>query len=159
MKTYSLRPIKSTHEAYAFLALLYRDGLSFHPDDQPSSILALGKGKLFTDEEARVLEHRMAEVHAVLADPAAFLLTLDRWDSGDYILKPSDYGPAVEALRVLSGNLYREAFVNWLRYQTNNEAAPHHEAARAFTELSDRITADKDGDDLLAALESCGLQR
>lgn len=76
MKPYFTNPINSLEEAHAFFDKLNRDGLLFHPEDSPESIVDIYGIHLFTPDECTLLEQRIAEVYLFDADPCTYCLTL-----------------------------------------------------------------------------------
>jgi hypothetical protein len=76
MKAYFTQPIKSKDDAYRFFDQLYRDGLLFHPEDSPDSIVGPDSMPLFTTEECIHLTYRIAEVYQFDLDPCAYCLGL-----------------------------------------------------------------------------------
>lgn len=76
MKPYFTDPINSLEEAHAFFDKLNSDGLLFHPEDSPESIVDGDGNPLFTPDECTLLEQRIAEVYLFDEDPCAYCLTL-----------------------------------------------------------------------------------
>lgn len=69
--------ITSTAEAEGFLFCLHDSGLSFHPEDNPASIINSKTGqRVFTDQQAADLTDRMEEVYFYMVDPCDYLLNL-----------------------------------------------------------------------------------
>ena len=73
-RSYFATPIESREEAHAFLRQLDAEGLLFHPEDSPSSIVDDQGRSLFEKPEADLLVLRMNEVYAFDNDPCAFIL-------------------------------------------------------------------------------------
>lgn len=75
MKQYFNESITTLDQAYSFFAQLHSDGLLFHPDDHPETVVCGSGFRLFTDTEAAALTLRIAEVYAVDPDPCKYILT------------------------------------------------------------------------------------
>ena len=72
---YFTAPLASEDMARDFIKALCSDGLDFHFDDDPASIINGGTGvRVFTDAEAAFLRQRVKELHELLADPFAELI-------------------------------------------------------------------------------------
>lgn len=79
MKAYFKIPITSKAQAHQFLMNLHQDGLLFHPEDRPETILKdAGPDMLFTAREAHMLTKRMAEVYLFDNDPCAFCVEITK---------------------------------------------------------------------------------
>lgn len=77
MKPYLKEPITNLDQAHRFFDQLWRDGLLFHPEDDPALILAPGGSVyLFTMSEATELTNRIAEVYRFDLNPCAYCLGL-----------------------------------------------------------------------------------
>jgi len=70
--------IDSLEGAHAFLEALRDDGLLFHPEDSPDTIVDHFGLRLFTDEEAALAKQRISEVYRFDQDPCAYCLALAR---------------------------------------------------------------------------------
>ena len=68
-------PITSAAEAEGFLFQLYQLGLSFHPEDDAHDVVN-AQGRIFTPVQADLINQRMEEVHAFMADPCGYVLNL-----------------------------------------------------------------------------------
>lgn len=77
---YFFVPIKSIENAYAFMRALHADGLLFHPDDRPDTIIDGNGHALFTAAEAVLLTARMDEVFQYDPDPYAIGVDLINGD-------------------------------------------------------------------------------
>ena len=71
------KPITSLQAAHEFFDRLAAEGLLFHPEDSPDSIVDSTGELLFTPEEAALIEERIAEVHEYDADPCAYCVRLN----------------------------------------------------------------------------------
>lgn len=81
MKTYFLDPIKSEADAEGFFFCLYQDGLLFHPEDDPATIVKGQSGALlFTDAEVLIIRQRIDEIYSVMDDPCEFILRMTEPD-------------------------------------------------------------------------------
>jgi hypothetical protein len=76
MKQYFLEPIKTVEEAHEFFKSLDRDGLLFHPEDSPASIVKVLTGEPTFTDEVRLLAYRIEEVYVVDQAPCEFILSL-----------------------------------------------------------------------------------
>ena len=70
-----LTPIKSESDAEGFFFCLDQEGLLFHPEDDPSSVIN-ANGTLFTAEESEALRQRIDEVYEFMDDPCEFILSM-----------------------------------------------------------------------------------
>jgi len=70
-----LTPIKSEADAEGFFFCLDQEGLLFHPEDDPSSVIN-AHGQLFTAEEAEALRQRIDEIYEFMDDPCEFILKM-----------------------------------------------------------------------------------
>lgn len=77
MKPYFTTPITSLAEAGAFFTQLAADGLLFHPEDDPVTVVGSWSGPLFNADEVIALRERIEEVYTFDPDPCAFCNTLD----------------------------------------------------------------------------------
>lgn len=81
MKTYFLDPIKSEADAEGFFFCLHQDGLLFHPEDDPSTVINGQSGAmLFSDSEVPLIRERIEEVYSVMDDPCDFILRMTESD-------------------------------------------------------------------------------
>ncbi len=81
MKTYFLTPIKSESEAESFFFMLHQDGMLFHPDDDPSTVINGQSGEmLFTDLEVPLIRQRIDEAYEFMDDPCDFIITITESD-------------------------------------------------------------------------------
>lgn len=72
-------PITSANDAEAWFFDMDQQGLVFHPEDDPSSIVRNIDGvRLFTDDEAAALRDRIDECYMYLDDPCATALAIVR---------------------------------------------------------------------------------
>jgi hypothetical protein len=70
--------ITNTAGAEAFLRHMSETGRSFHPDDDPSSIVNTSTGKLtFAPEEYEPIRDRIGEVFSYIEDPYSFIMELE----------------------------------------------------------------------------------
>lgn len=76
MKPYFKTPIKTLEDSNEFFNALHKDGLLFHPEEGPASIIGVGGKFLFTSEEAAELDKRLDEVYMVDGDPCDYILNL-----------------------------------------------------------------------------------
>ena len=77
MKDYFKKPITSLAEAHAFFRKLHEDGMLFHPEDAPITVLKGGGPELlFTREESWEVWERLKEVYNYDKDPCAFCVAL-----------------------------------------------------------------------------------
>jgi hypothetical protein len=70
-----LTPIKSEADAEGFFFCLDQEGLLFHPEDDPSSVIN-AHGQLFTAEESEALRQRIDEIYEFMNDPCEFILSM-----------------------------------------------------------------------------------
>jgi hypothetical protein len=70
-----LTPIKSEAEAEGFFFCLNQQGLLFHPEDDPASVIN-ANGRLFNDEESEALRQRIDEVYEFMDDPCEYILKM-----------------------------------------------------------------------------------
>ena len=77
MKNYFTAPITSLAEAHAFFDQLHADGLLFHPEDAPESVVDAFGLALFTSDECDVLELRLLEVSLFDEDPCEYCMTFN----------------------------------------------------------------------------------
>lgn len=70
-----LTPIKSEADAEGFFFCLDQEGLLFHPEDDPSSVIN-AHGPIFTAEESEALRQRIDEVYEFMDDPCAYILKM-----------------------------------------------------------------------------------
>lgn len=70
-----LTPIKSESDAEGFFFCLDQEGLLFHPEDDPFSVIN-ANGPLFTAEESEALRQRIDEVYEFMDDPCEFILSM-----------------------------------------------------------------------------------
>jgi hypothetical protein len=71
-------PITTTEGAQAFLRYMADTGRSFHPDDDPSTIVNVSTGELtFAPNEWEPLRDRIGEVFSHMADPYTFIMDLE----------------------------------------------------------------------------------
>tara|TARA_R110002012_G_scaffold189097_1_gene356280 strand:- start:361 stop:636 length:276 start_codon:yes stop_codon:yes gene_type:complete len=75
IKTYFMVHIHREDQAKKFLDKLYEDGLMYHPEDDAHDIIT-NEGKLFTADEADLLNERMGEIFGILDDPCEYVLEL-----------------------------------------------------------------------------------
>lgn len=81
MRDYFLTPITKSQDAEGFFFCLYQDGLLFHPEDDPSTVINAQSGKrIFTDSEAPLIRQRIDEVYEVMDDPCDFILSMTEPD-------------------------------------------------------------------------------
>ncbi len=76
MKPYFKTPITSKAGAHAFFDQLNADGLLFHPEDSPESIVGADGGPLFTPAECVEMRRRIQEVYEFDDDPCGHCLDL-----------------------------------------------------------------------------------
>jgi hypothetical protein len=74
-----LTPIKSEADAEGFFFCLDQEGLLFHPEDDPSTVIN-ANGPLFTAEEAEALRQRIDEVYEFMDDPCEYILKMTETD-------------------------------------------------------------------------------
>lgn len=79
MRDYFSSPIKSEADAEGFFFCLHQDGLLFHPEDDPSTVIN-GQSRIFTDEEALLIRQRIDEAYEVMDDPCHFILSMTEPD-------------------------------------------------------------------------------
>ena len=71
-------PITTTAGAEAFLRHMADTGRSFHPDDDPATIVNVSTGEpTFTPEEWELLRDRIGEVFSYMDDPYTFIMDLE----------------------------------------------------------------------------------
>jgi hypothetical protein len=70
-----LTPIKSEADAEGFFFCLDQEGLLFHPEDDPATVIN-DQGQLFNPEEVKALRHRIDEVYEFMDDPCEFILSM-----------------------------------------------------------------------------------
>lgn len=78
MKNYFTAPITSLAEAHAFFDQLHADGLLFHPEDAPESVVDAAGNPLFTQAESDVLELRLVEVSLFDEDPCEYCMSFNK---------------------------------------------------------------------------------
>ena len=76
MKDYFKQELKKPTQVTEFFNKLYKDGFLYHPEDDAHDIITSDDSKLFTDEEADILNQRMVEVWNVYGDPCEYVLNL-----------------------------------------------------------------------------------
>ncbi len=81
MPIYMTTAIQSQADAESFLFQLDQDGLLFHPDDDPASIIGADGKPTFTPAQADTVRQRMVEVFQYLDDPCAYALALSNPES------------------------------------------------------------------------------
>ena len=75
MRDYFLSPITRFSDAEGFLFCLDQDGLLFHPEDDPSTVINSKTGNpIFTDEEVLLIRQRIDEVYEFMDDPCQWIL-------------------------------------------------------------------------------------
>ncbi len=74
MKSYFKTKIRSYEDACKFLQQLNADNLIFHPEDDPADIINIAGEYTFNKREAKVINKRMDEVWAHMADPCEYIL-------------------------------------------------------------------------------------
>jgi hypothetical protein len=81
VKTYFLDPIKSFADAEGFFFCLHQDGLLFHPEDDPSTVINGQSGAmLFSDSEVPLIRQRIDEAYEFMNDPCEFILRMTESD-------------------------------------------------------------------------------
>ena len=71
-------PITTTEGAQAFLRHMADTGRSFHPDDDPSTIVNVSTGEpTFAPDEWEPLRDRIGEVFSYMEDPYSFIMDLE----------------------------------------------------------------------------------
>jgi len=77
MRDYFLDPIKSEADAEGFFFCLHQDGLLFHPEDDPSTVInGQSGGMLFSDSEVPLIRQRIGEAYEFMDDPCEFILSM-----------------------------------------------------------------------------------
>jgi hypothetical protein len=79
MKPYFLNPLTSLADCEGFFFCLDQDGLLFHPEDDPASVIN-ANGRIFNDEEANAIRQRIGEVYEFMDDPCEFILSMNEPD-------------------------------------------------------------------------------
>ena len=74
-----LTPIKSESDAEGFFFCLHQEGLLFHPEDDPASVIN-ANGRIFNDEEANAILQRINEAYEFMDDPCEFILSMTEPD-------------------------------------------------------------------------------
>lgn len=70
--------ITTTEGAQAFLRYLHATGRSYHPDDDPATIVRISTGEpVFLPDEWEPLRDRIGEVFSYIDDPYSFIMDLD----------------------------------------------------------------------------------
>lgn len=76
-RSYFLQPIRTMQQAEAFIMRLERDGLTWHFDDAPDTIInGTTRTPLFTNAEAAAATCRVDELFEVMGDPFALPVAL-----------------------------------------------------------------------------------
>lgn len=71
------REVQSIELAQQLLQELMAENLLFHPEDAPASVIDSCFGtRLFTDEEAILLDQRMCEMYQYMPNPCAYAMEL-----------------------------------------------------------------------------------
>jgi hypothetical protein len=71
-------PITTTAGAEAFLRHMADTGRSFHPDDDPATIVRSSTGEpTFAPDEWEPLRDRIGEVFSYMDDPYSFIMDLE----------------------------------------------------------------------------------
>lgn len=82
-REYFLDPIRTRDEAEAFILLLAKDGLLWHFDDHPDTIISgATNSPLFTDAEAAAADCRAHELFDVMGDPFGLPVALTNAEGG-----------------------------------------------------------------------------
>jgi hypothetical protein len=79
MKPYFLTPLTSLADCEGFFFCLEQDGLLFHPEDDPASVIN-EQGRIFNDSEANAIRQRISEAYELMDDPCEFILTMTEPD-------------------------------------------------------------------------------
>lgn len=70
-------PIRTANEARKWIGMLHRNGLSFHFDDDPKTVIDVKTDeRLFHDDDLVLIRARVAELFDFDFDPFAFALAL-----------------------------------------------------------------------------------
>lgn len=74
-------PLKTIADAEGFIFQLVQLGMAFHPEDNAFDIIkSKDGGRLFTDEQAELINERRFELFELLDDPSETMLeTLRKW--------------------------------------------------------------------------------
>jgi hypothetical protein len=79
MKHYFLTPLASLADCEGFFFCLDQDGLLFHPEDDPASVIT-DQDLLFNDEEVKALRQRIDEIYQFMDDPCEYILLMTEPD-------------------------------------------------------------------------------
>lgn len=143
MKDYFLKPITSLAEAGEFFTSLARDGLLFHCEDDPGTVVGNAGYALFKPDEVTALRERIKEVYQFDPDPCAFCNELDA-DKNEAPGNTIVFGAQetadktrrrLQALHVAEQG--SKSFAEWLAL-TADDYGPHHDSARALLEWDNR---------------------
>lgn len=63
--------------AEAFLRYLSSTGRSFHPDDDPETIVNVNGKRIFSPDEWEPVRDRIGEVFSYIEDPYSFIMDLE----------------------------------------------------------------------------------
>ena len=74
IRAYFKRKIKTIEEAEDFYRNLSKDNLLFHPDDKADQIVNRNDLRIFTDQEALLIDQRVDETYKVMKDPCDFII-------------------------------------------------------------------------------------
>jgi len=68
------KPITSENDAEQFFYALENEGLLFHPEDDPATIVNKDGERIFTDAECPLIAQRITEVYRYMLDPCEFIV-------------------------------------------------------------------------------------
>ena len=68
------KPITSENDAEQFFYALENEGLLFHPEDDPATIVNKDGERIFTDSECPLIAQRITEVYLYMVDPCEFIV-------------------------------------------------------------------------------------
>jgi hypothetical protein len=74
-----LTPLTSFADCEGFFFCLDQDGLLFHPEDDPASVIN-DQGQLFNHEDVKALRQRIDEVYEFMDDPCEYILSMNEPD-------------------------------------------------------------------------------
>ena len=72
-------PLTSFADCEGFFFCLDQQGLLFHPEDDPATVIN-DQGQLFNPEEVKALRQRIDEVYEFMDDPCEFILSMTESD-------------------------------------------------------------------------------
>ena len=72
-------PLTSFADCEGFFFCLDQQGLLFHPEDDPATVIN-DQGLLFNDDEVIALRQRIDEVYEFMDDPCEYILSMTESD-------------------------------------------------------------------------------